>query len=146
MSNRKSHWIFWSTMLAFSSLRMQRLRMAYRFGHGLLLSCWVQNPKHLFLLTSVYFMTYPHQHLHFGLYIPCPCPRLSSNMCIMGHRSELVHCMQVTMQTNYYGPMALQHLLLPKLKESKPSRVVWTSSGLESVGSLPDLNDWDALE
>lgn len=50
------------------------------------------------------------------------------------------------MQTNYHGPMALMQLLMPKLKESAPSRVVWTSSGLESIGSLPDLDSADALE
>ncbi|DBB09135.1 TPA: hypothetical protein ACH3X3_007742 [Trebouxia sp. C0006] len=54
--------------------------------------------------------------------------------------------LEVTMQTNYHGPMALMQLLLPKLKDSKPSRVVWTSSGLESIGTLPDLSNLDALE
>ena len=52
----------------------------------------------------------------------------------------------MTMQTNYHGPMALMQLLMPKLKESAPSRVVWTSSGLESIGSLPDLSNPEALE
>ena len=50
------------------------------------------------------------------------------------------------MQTNYHGPMALTQLLMPKLKQNAPSRVVWTSSGLESIGSLPNLDNPEALE
>lgn len=65
--------------------------------------------------------------------------KLLRMLTVVGH-------VQVTMQTNYHGPMALTQLLLPTLKESAPSRVVWTSSGLESIGTLPDLSDLDALE
>lgn len=54
--------------------------------------------------------------------------------------------LEVTMQTNYLGPVALMLLLLPKLKESAPSRVVWTTSGLESIGRLPNLDAPGALE
>ncbi|KAL3133147.1 hypothetical protein ABBQ38_007042 [Trebouxia sp. C0009 RCD-2024] len=54
--------------------------------------------------------------------------------------------LEVTMQTNFHGPMALTQLLMPKLKDSAPSRIVWTSSGLESIGSLPDLDNPEALE
>jgi short-subunit dehydrogenase involved in D-alanine esterification of teichoic acids len=71
--------------------------------------------------------------------VPCICTCLSVIADMCWH-------VQVTMQTNYHGPMALMQLLLPKLKDSKPSRVVWTSSGLESIGTLPDLSNLDALE
>lgn len=95
---------------------------------------------------------HPALTIHIGLIM---VRKVSLSWCIIW--TELSPCdiimsdsiawrLQVTMQTNYHGPMALMQLLMPKLKESTPSRVVWTSSGLESIGSLPDLNNPEALE
>jgi NAD(P)-dependent dehydrogenase (short-subunit alcohol dehydrogenase family) len=43
--------------------------------------------------------------------------------------------LEITYAVNHYGHLYLTHLLLPKLRESAPSRVVHMSSGLEAFSS-----------
>ena len=49
--------------------------------------------------------------------------------------------MQATMATNYIGAFYLTHLLLDKVRQSAPSRIVQTGSLVEAHGDL-DLDDW----
>jgi len=49
---------------------------------------------------------------------------------------------QVTLGTNYFGPMLLTHLLMDRLRESAPSRIVWVVSSLEVVGDI----SWEDLK
>ncbi len=49
---------------------------------------------------------------------------------------------QVTYGTNYFGPFYLTHLLLDKLRESGPARIVWVASAAEATGKV----DWDDLK
>lgn len=46
--------------------------------------------------------------------------------------------LQVTLASNFFGPLYLTHLLLDTLKQSAPSRVVFESSMLEQWGHV----DW----
>jgi len=45
--------------------------------------------------------------------------------------SLVIACLQVTLGTNYFGPMLLTELLLPKMKESAPARIVSVGSPAE---------------
>ncbi|KAL1486338.1 hypothetical protein MTO96_047013, partial [Rhipicephalus appendiculatus] len=49
---------------------------------------------------------------------------------------------EITLATNYLGPVLLTHLLLDILKRSGPSRVVNVTSALYRLGRVP----WDQLE
>jgi NAD(P)-dependent dehydrogenase (short-subunit alcohol dehydrogenase family) len=48
---------------------------------------------------------------------------------------------EVTLATNYFGPVYLTQLLLDKLTRSAPARIVWVCSALE----LPADIDWEDL-
>lgn len=51
--------------------------------------------------------------------------------------------MQVTLGTNYYGPLLLTHLLLDNLKANAPARIVNQGSPMEQLsGGIP----WDDLK
>ena len=49
--------------------------------------------------------------------------------------------LQLTLASNYFGPIYLTYLLLDVLKASAPSRVVYEASLLEQWGHL----DWNDL-
>ena len=51
-------------------------------------------------------------------------------------------CLQNQIGTHFFGHAYLTSLLLPKLKKSSPSRIVWTTSAAETSGDV----DWDNLE
>lgn len=55
---------------------------------------------------------------------------------------DCVHCaVQCQIGTHFFGHAYLSSLLLPVLKESTPSRIVWTTSAAEAAGQV----DWDNL-
>jgi len=49
--------------------------------------------------------------------------------------------LQAQIGTHFFGHAYLTSLLLPTLKKSTPSRVVWTTSAAETSGDV----DWDNL-
>lgn len=51
-------------------------------------------------------------------------------------------CLQLTVGTNHFGPFFLTHALMDKLKDSRQSRVVWTTSSAEVMNDI----DFDDLE
>lgn len=53
-----------------------------------------------------------------------------------------MHCaLQCQIGTHFFGHAYLSSLLLPTLKQSAPSRIVWTTSAAEAAGDV----DWDNL-
>lgn len=48
---------------------------------------------------------------------------------------------QVTLATDYFGPVLLTHLLLPALARAAPSRIIDMSRGGEMMGRV----DWGDL-
>jgi NAD(P)-dependent dehydrogenase (short-subunit alcohol dehydrogenase family) len=74
-------------------------------------------------------------------------------MCLMGclfgdDLPELIQLevvnVQITYASNHFGHFYLTQLLLDKLKESAPSRIVWQSSAASNIGVI-DFDDlrWD---
>lgn len=51
-------------------------------------------------------------------------------------------CLQITLGTNFFGPLLLTQLLLPVLKTTPPARVVWVTSPEESMGET----DWSDIK
>lgn len=49
---------------------------------------------------------------------------------------------QITVGTNHFGPFYLTQALLPKLKESGRSRIVWVTSSAEVMNTV----DFEDLE
>lgn len=49
--------------------------------------------------------------------------------------------LQAQIGTHFFGHAYLSSLLLPTLKQSAPSRIVWTTSAAETSGDV----DWDNL-
>eukprot|EP00884_Botryococcus_braunii_P002033 jgi/Botrbrau1/11830/Bobra.0224s0026.1 len=49
---------------------------------------------------------------------------------------------EITYATNHFGPFYFTELLMEKVKESAPSRVVWQSSTAENFGTI----NWDDLK
>ncbi|DBB07994.1 TPA: hypothetical protein ACH3X3_009368 [Trebouxia sp. C0006] len=60
----------------------------------------------------------------------------------MPHHKKTPEGFEVTLGTNYFGPMLLTHLLMDRLRESAPSRIVWVVSSLEVVGDI----SWEDLK
>ena len=73
----------------------------------------------------------------------CACPHLEA--CCYWYCLQILDsiCCGVQCQigTHFFGHAYLTSLLLPTLKDSSPSRVVWTTSAAEAAGDV----DWDNL-
>jgi NAD(P)-dependent dehydrogenase (short-subunit alcohol dehydrogenase family) len=68
---------------------------------------------------------------------------LFNNAALIPHeRKETVDGVEMQLAINHLAPFLLTNLLLPVLKQSAPSRVVTTSSGVHVRGRI----DWDDLQ
>lgn len=55
---------------------------------------------------------------------------------------EGLRVLQMTMQTNHFGPFLFTQLLLENVKAAAPSRIIWQAASGESMTSI----NWDDLK